>query len=140
LAAFMPFIAAMGGNVGTQSATVTVRGLATGEIRPEDAGALVFREVRVGLLLGLFYGVLVGTIAFALYGTRFGLPFSAVVAGGMLVSMTLASTMGAVWPFLLRRLGFDPATATGPLITTTTDLVSTLTYFSLAAWLLVGLG
>ena len=136
LASFLPLIAAMGGNVGSQSATVVVRGLATGAIRPEEWWKVVLLEMRVGAMLGATYGCVVGGFAFLLYGTL-GWLFPAVVAAGMLTSMTVASTMGSVEPFVFLRLKIDPATATGPLITTTTDLISTATYLALAATILL---
>lgn len=137
LASFFPLIAAMGGNVGSQSATVVVRGLATGETLPEEWLRVVLLEFRVGLLLGVTYGVLVGGFAHLLYGHQIGWTFSAVVALGMVTSMTVASTMGSVEPFIFRHFGIDPATATGPLITTITDLISTSTYLALATAILL---
>ncbi len=136
LASFMPLIAAMGGNVGSQTATVVVRGLATGEIRKGQGKETILKEMAVGILLGVFYGLAMGLVAHAFYGARFGWWFSFVVAVGMLVSMTVASTMGSIEPFIFKNAGIDPATATGPLITTFTDLVSTTCYLALATALL----
>ncbi len=135
LASFLPLIAAMGGNVGSQSATVVVRGLATGAIRIEEGWKVVFLEMRVGAMLGATYGCVVGGFAYLLYSSL-GWRFPSVVAAGMLTSMTVASTMGSVEPFVFSRLKIDPATATGPLITTITDLISTSTYLALAAAIL----
>lgn len=137
LATFMPLIAAMGGNVGAQTATVVVRGLATREIREGEGVEVVLKEFAVGLLLGLFYGLVMGTAAYLFYGDRYGWEFSLVVGIGMLVSMTAAALMGSLEPFMFRRAGIDPATATGPLITTFTDLISTLVYFAFATWMLL---
>ncbi|MDE2292234.1 MAG: magnesium transporter, partial [Elusimicrobia bacterium] len=136
LASFMPLIAAMGGNVGAQTATVVVRGLATGEIGAGEEGEAVRKEVGVGLLLGLVYGTAMGGVAHLFYGARFGWAFSLVVSVGMLVSMTVAATMGSIEPLFFRWAGIDPATATGPLITTFTDMVSTSSYLALATALL----
>lgn len=137
LASFSPLIAGMGGNVGSQSATIMVRSLALGEITAGRKLRTVFREMRVGILLGLVYGVLLGGVAFLLYGNQYSYQFSIVVAAGMLTSMTVAATMGAIGPLILEGVGVDPATATGPLITTTTDIISNLTYFTLATLLLL---
>jgi len=131
LASFTPLIAAMGGNVGAQSATIVVRSLATGQIRKSEWSKVMIREFAVGLLLGLAYGILVGGFSFLLYGQRLGGYFALVVALGMVTSMTVAATIGAVEPFIFERLGIDPATATGPLITTTTDLIATTAYLAL---------
>ena len=137
LASFFPLIAAMGGNVGSQSATVVVRGLATGQIRPEEWRRVALLELRVGGMLGVTYGIVVGGFAHVLYGHHLGWLFSAVVALGMVTSMSVASSMGSLEPFIFRHFGIDPATATGPLITTITDLVSTSTYLALATMILM---
>lgn len=137
LASFMPLIAAMGGNVGSQSATIVVRSLATGHLQMRQWFKAMGREFAVGLVLGLSYGALVGGFAFCLYGDRFGWYFALVVCLGMFTSMTVATTIGALEPFFFQRLGVDPATATGPLITTLTDLISTSTYLALASVILL---
>ena len=80
---------------------------------------------------------MVGGFAYGLYGERFGGYFALVVCLGMFTSMTVAATIGAVEPFIFQRLGIDPATATGPLITTTTDLVATFSYLALATAILL---
>jgi magnesium transporter len=133
LASFMPLIAAMGGNVGTQSSTLCVRGLATGHIQPHHWRKLALREFLAGLTMGAGYGLTVGIVAFAIYHTRFGPVFPLIVGGGVFFSMTVASTLGALQPFLLHRLKMDPAVAVGPLVSTITDLLSVTAYLSLAA-------
>ena len=137
LASFSPLIAAMGGNVGSQSATIVVRSIALGHVTGGQKLRTVFRELRVGIFLGLAYGLFLGVVAYVLYGSRYGVNFSVVVGLGMCISMTIAATMGSVEPIIFDRLGIDPATATGPLITTITDILTVLCYFSLATWLLV---
>ncbi|MBI4063996.1 MAG: magnesium transporter [Elusimicrobia bacterium] len=133
LASFMPFIAAMGGNIGTQSSTIAVRALATGEWKSSDFGRSLKREFAVGGTLGLVYAILAGTLSFALYGDRFGHLFPLTVAAGMMTSMATAAILGAVEPFIFHRLKIDPATATGPLVTTMTDLISVATYLFVAS-------
>lgn len=137
LASFMPLIAAMGGNVGAQSATIVVRSLAIGALKPGDWAKALSFELTVGLLLGSCYGIVVGIFAYSLYGQALGMHFAMVVGIGMLTSMTVASTMGAIEPFVFIRFGVDPATATGPLITTITDLIATSTYLTLATLVLL---
>lgn len=137
LASFSPLIAGMGGNVGSQTATIMVRGLATGEIAHGDERKAILHEVAIGFLLGLCYGVVVGGIADFLYHARYGWWFGVVVGTSMCFSMTVSSTMASIEPFVLRHFGVDPATATGPMITTTTDLLSNAFYFTLASWLLL---
>ncbi len=137
LASFSPLIAGMGGNVGSQSAMIMVRSLALGQINGNQRLRVIFREMRVGLVLGVIYGVLLGGVAYLIYGSQYDLHFAFVVAAGMCTSMTVAATMGAIGPLFLERVGVDPATATGPLITTTTDIISNFTYFALATLLLM---
>ncbi len=138
LASFSPLIAGMGGNVGSQTATIVVRGIATGEIAPGTEKAAIRHEISIGALLGICYGIVVGLISGFFYHERYGWYFGVVVGTSMWFSMTVASCMASIEPFVLRRLGVDPATATGPMITTTTDLLSNAFYFSLASWLLLG--
>jgi magnesium transporter len=96
LASFMPLIAAMGGNVGAQSATIVVRSLATGQLRMSEWRKAMARELAVGVVLGLSYGLLVGGFAYLLYGSQLGGYFALVVSLGMATSMTVAATIGAV--------------------------------------------
>ncbi len=137
LATFIPLIAGMGGNVGSQTATIMVRGLATREIDPRRAARPILKEVLSGAIIGLFYALVVGIVAHFFYGPAYGWRFAAVVAAAMMVSMSAAATLGAVQPLVFLKLGIDPATATAPFITTATDLLSNLVYFSLATWLLL---
>lgn len=140
LASFSPLISAMGGNVGSQSATIVVRSLALGQINTaHEKTRTVFHEAKVGLLLGVTYGIFLGGVAYLLYGARYHWEFSLAVTIGMCTSITVASTMGAVEPIFFHRIGIDPATATGPLITTITDIISNLAYYSLATFLLLQL-
>lgn len=132
LASFMPLIAAMGGNVGTQSSTVCVRGLATGDLDPRDWRRLGFREFRAGLYMGAGYGGLVAVVAWGVFRRQLGGVFPLVVGAGVLISMTVAATLGSIQPFVLHRLKMDPAVAVGPLVSTLTDLMSVSVYLGLA--------
>ena len=139
LASFSPLIAAMGGNVGAQSATVVVRSIALGQVNGHQRFKTILREMRVGFMLWIVYGLFLGVVSYGLYGSQYHFMFSVVVAIGMCTSMTVASTMGAIEPIFFHRIGVDPATATGPLITTITDIVSNFTYLALATLLLMNL-
>jgi magnesium transporter len=133
LAAFIPVIMGMGGNVGTQSSTIIVRGLATGRIHLDDLGTVVLRELAVGAILGTFYGFLLGAVAH----TRYDVWKLGVVVGGSVVStMSLAALVGSLVPMSFARLGIDPAIATGPFVTTAIDILSVLFYFSFATFFL----
>lgn len=136
MVSFMPIIAALGGNIGSQSATITVRGLATGEFADRHAARQVGRELMTGLMCGLLYGAILGGIAYLAYGARFSEFFAVSVGLAVGVSMTIAATMGGLVPFVFRRIGVDPAAASAPLISTATDLLSVTVYFLLAAALL----
>ncbi|MBI4352787.1 MAG: magnesium transporter [Candidatus Omnitrophica bacterium] len=136
LASFLPLIAAMGGNVGSQSAMIMVRSIALGTVNGNGKFRAVFREARVGFLLGLCYAVILGLAAFFLFGRSFSDIFPVIIGLSICVSMTVAATIGSVGPLLLQRVGVDPATATGPLITTTTDIISTSFYFVIATVML----
>ncbi len=136
LAAFSPLIAGMGGNVGSQSATIIVRRLALGKLDRSQKMKTIYHEMGIGWCLGGLYGLLLGLIAYVIYGGQYGHYFSLVVVTAMWTAMTVAATMGAVGPLLLDRMKIDPATATGPLVTTITDIISNIIYFSLATLLL----
>ena len=130
LAAFMPVIAGMGGNVASQSSTIVVRGIAIGQIDVKRLWSVVFREVKIGLLLGVTYGVLLGVFAGLYYVNVVNLWL--VVGLGIFSSITIASTLGTLMPIILHSLGFDPAISSGPFVTTTTDVISMFVYLMLA--------
>ena len=130
LAAFIPIVMGMGGNIGTQSSTIMVRGLATGRINMQELGKVVFKEMRVGLLLGTFYGLILGLLAFFTYSEPVQLGL--VVGFSVLFAMTLAATVGTFVPLVLKKLDIDAAIATGPFVTTAIDIVGVFAYFLIA--------
>lgn len=134
LASFIPIVMGMGGNIATQSSTIVVRGIATGRINMKEMGKVVFKEMRVGLLLGSCYGLCLGILAH--FGYLDHANFGLVIGLSVLFSMTLASTVGTFVPLLLRRLDVDAAIATGPFVTTTIDILGVSTYFLIAKFLL----
>ncbi len=134
LAFFLPMVIAMAGNVGMQCATIAVRGLATGHIQVGGIARFVLREFRMGIALGLIYGVLVGL--YGLYRVE-DLPMVGLVLGlSIMAAMSAASLMGAGIPVVLDRLRIDPALATGPLVTMVIDLAGVVVYFNIARYLL----
>ena len=133
LAAFIPVIMGMGGNIGTQSATIVVRGLATGRFNIRDMGTVVLKELTVGLILGTFYGLLIGSVAQLQYST---LGLTTAVGLAVLISMSVAAFVGSMAPMLFARMNIDPAVATGPFVTTAIDIVSVFFYFKIATALL----
>ena len=133
LAFFVPVITAMGGNIGIQSASLTARGLATGEIQLLDAWRRFFRELKVALLNGMICGALLGVVAGLWHGN---LKFGAIIGGALLVSTTVAATVGTSVPLLLKRVGVDPAVAAGPFVTISNDILGLFIYLGLATALL----
>ena len=138
LAAFIPVIIGMGGNVGTQSSTIIVRGLATGRVSFENSITILFKEMRVGLILGILYGMLLGF--FAIFQFIDTSPMLGIVVGlSICVSMILAATIGSLVPLVLNRFEIDPAIATGPFVTTAIDIMGVAFYFLIARSLLLGI-
>ncbi|MBW2218334.1 MAG: magnesium transporter [Deltaproteobacteria bacterium] len=133
LAAFIPVIMGMGGNIGTQSSTIVVRGLATGKINIRDLWPVVLKELTVGLILGVTYGMLIGLVAQVQYN-EYKLAMS--VAFAVLLSMSVAALVGSMVPMVLARINIDPAVATGPFVTTSIDIISIYFYFTIATVLL----
>lgn len=140
LAFFVPVIMDMGGNVGTQASTIFVRGLALGQIDEQNAIRHFLREGLVGALIGLLIGGVGGAAA---YVWQINEPFAAelalVVFVGLFAVCIVASTVGYIIPWVMHKLGFDPAAASDPLITTVKDVTALLIYFGLAAILLAEL-
>ncbi len=133
LAAFIPLLIGTGGNIGAQSATVVIRGLATGEIRPRRAVSIIGREVSVGLLLGMALGLAVLLWAFWLGRDS---RVSMVVALTLVSVAVLATAVGSVLPFLFRLSKVDPALVSAPLVTTVMDISGVGVYFAVAHMLL----
>jgi magnesium transporter len=135
LAAFIPVIIGMGGNIGTQSSTIIVRGMATGRIELGNELKIVLKELRVGLILGSLYGLMLGL--FANFKFLDSDPLLGVVVGlSICCSMLLAAAVGTFTPLALRKIDIDPAIATGPFVTTSIDILGVLLYFFIAGTLL----
>jgi magnesium transporter len=134
LAAFIPVIMGMGGNIGTQSSTIVVRGLATGRININELWSVVFKELTIGIILGLTYGMLIGVVAQLAFG-RMALAISVCCA--VFSSMAVAALVGSLVPMAFAKINIDPAVATGPFVTTSIDIISVFCYFTIATTLLV---
>jgi magnesium transporter len=131
LLTFVPVIMGMGGNVGTQTSTIAVRGLATGRLGEGEGSVkrFLWRQLKVGVLLGVACATIVALAALFL---QQDLRYAGVVGGAMLTALVFASLNGAVIPVIFQRLGIDPAIAAGPLVTTSNDITGILIYFGLA--------
>ncbi|MEP6811176.1 MAG: magnesium transporter, partial [Chthoniobacterales bacterium] len=144
LAMFLPLIISSGGNSGSQATTLVIRAMALGELRMGDWFRVVRRELLSGISLGLILGA-IGFIRIALwqylhifdYGAHHWLV--AVTVGVALIGVVLWGTItGAMLPFLLRRLGLDPATSSAPFVATLVDVTGLLIYFNVALYILRG--
>jgi magnesium transporter len=124
---FIPVIAAMGGNVGLQSSTLIIRGLATGGIELADMWKVFFREVRIGVLLGVACGLLLTGAGWLWHGQWF---LGMVVGGSLMVAFLVSTSMATIMPILLKRLGVDPAIAAGPFVTTANDISGITIYLA----------
>jgi magnesium transporter len=133
LAAFIPIIIGMGGNVGTQSLSITIRGLALGRVDIKSIWREVFKELRVGIILGCSYGILLALVGYFLNNS---LSLGLVVGIGIFISMTLATLIGTFLPLIAAKFRIDPAVASGPFVTTSIDVLGVTLYF-LTAYLLI---
>ena len=129
---FLPLLIASGGNAGTQSATLMVRALATGDVRPADFGWLLGREAVIALALGLTMAVAVAGIGI----WRGGPEIALVVSLAMIAIVLMGALIGMALPFIFARLDRDPAAASGPLVTSIADVAGVLIYFGIATVLL----
>jgi magnesium transporter len=125
---FLPLLIDSSGNAGSQAATLMVRALAMGDVKLSDWWRLVGKEFIVAAALGITMAAAVSLIGFL----RAGVEIAAVVTLTMLLVVIVGSVIGAALPFLLSRLGFDPATASAPLITSLSDISGVLIYFTVA--------
>ena len=133
LAFFIPMLSGSAGNAGTQSATLVIRGLATGEISFQDIFKIMKREIFMGLMLGTILGALGFLRAYLMQGN----PFLGLTVGySLALVITIATFIGSILPLLLHKAGVDPAISAGPFLTTILDITSILIYFQVAKVLL----
>ncbi len=136
LVAFIPVIAAMGGNLGLQSSTLIIRGLATGRIESGNIWKVVFRELRIGVLLGVICGSLLCLAGW--WWQRSGF-LGLVVGGALLITFVLSASIATAAPFLFKKFRIDPAVAAGPFITTVIDIMGVSIYLGFATLMLESL-
>ena len=129
---FVPLIMAMAGNAGIQSSTLAIRGLATGEVLPSDVLPRLLRETLIASLLGIIFALFLVLGGFWLTGQwRIGI----TVGLSTCLALLIAVVFGTTAPMLLKRMGIDPALATGPFLTTANDILALVVYLLLARWL-----
>jgi magnesium transporter len=143
LALFVPLIISSGGNSGSQATTLVIRAMALGEVRLRDWWWVVRREIAAGLTLGLVLGsigflrIVVWQAFSPLYGPHY-LLIAVTVGGSLLGVVTFGTVVGSLLPFILKRLGFDPASASAPFVATLVDVTGLVIYFTLASIFLHG--
>ncbi len=144
LALFVPLIISSGGNSGSQATSLIIRAMALQELRPRDWSRVLLREAGMGLVLGALLGI-VGALRIVLWQWMGFYPFGehyailATTIGATVLGVVLFGTLtGAMLPFVLRKVGFDPASASAPLVATLVDVTGVVLYFSLALLLLRG--
>jgi len=135
LVGFVPVIMGMAGNVGSQTATIAVRNIATGRLSSDKGVVMQFlvHQIKVGALLAVVCSALAALAAAA--AGHWQLNLALVIGLSLFVSIQLASLNGVLIPVVFKRLGFDPAVASGPLVTTTNDIIGISIYFGLATLL-----
>ncbi|MEK3889229.1 magnesium transporter [Bacillus sp. FSL K6-3431] len=129
LAFFMPMIAGMTGNTGTQSLAVVVRGLVSEDLNFKKTMKLLFRELIVGIIIGVTCAIVISIIAFVWRGS---ITLGLVVGSSLLATLIIGTLAGTIIPLILYKFKTDPAVASGPLITTINDILSLLIYFGIA--------
>ena len=135
LAAFIPVIAGMGGNVGTQCGILVVRGIALGKIDLKRFWRRIVKEIKIAILLGLLYGALLSFVVNILYDQP--IIVALTIGGSLILSIVIAATVGSTIPLLLKKLNVDPAIATGPFVTTSIDVMVSSIYLSIACIILL---
>lgn len=128
IVSFIPVIAAMGGNVGLQSSTLIIRGLATGLVELTDVWTVFFREVKIGLVMGLACGFILTVVGWGLHQGFLGV----VVGVSLVIAFLVSTSMATIMPIVLKRMGVDPAVAAGPFVTTANDITGITIYLTLA--------
>jgi magnesium transporter len=144
LSLFIPLIMSSGGNSGSQATSLVIRALALGEIRVRDWWRIALRELPTGLALGAILGV-IGFTRVVLwqqlhlfdYGAHWA-PIALTIGLALVGIVTFGSLTGSMLPLLLKRLGFDPASASAPFVATLVDVTGLLIYFSIAYLVLRG--
>ena len=134
LAVLMPIVASMGGNAGTQSLALAVRGLATRDLTSANLWRVVMREAGVGALNGFAFALVMGIVGYVWFDSVL---LGGVIAGAMVVNLVVAGLAGILIPVALERFGADPALASGTFVTTVTDVVGFFAFLGLAALVLI---
>ncbi len=131
LVIFIPLIISSGGNAGSQSASLMIRSLALGDVRPRDFGRVIVRELVIGLTLGIGLCVF-GIARVLLWDQTRSVAFAVTVAAAIVGVVTLGAVVGSGFPLILKRLGLDPAVSSTPFIASLVDVLGLILYFEIA--------
>lgn len=134
LTSCIPMLMNTGGNCGSQASTLMIRGIALGEIKFQDIFRAVWKELRVGLMVGIVLFFFTFLLVFFIYQADFTV--SLIVALALYCTVLIAKSLGCMLPLCAKRLGFDPALMASPLITTLVDAASLTIYFAIATAIL----
>jgi magnesium transporter len=132
---FVPLIISSGGNTGSQASSLVIRGMALEEFGPGDAPKILWRELRMGLVLGLILGA-IGLLRAVLVGHSGHGGMAAAVGLSLIACVTFGSVVGSGLPLLMKRLGLDPAVSSGPFIASLVDVLGIIIYLNIAIWIL----
>ena len=134
IAAFMPLLVGLGGNIGTQSITIMVRGISTGQVSLSSGWSYIGKETLTGLCIGFIFGL---CVVLTTWAWQHSLELGFVVGLAMALNMTIAAVIGTCTPLLLKKMNFDPAVASGPVITTAIDIIGLAVYLILVTAYLI---
>lgn len=134
LVAYMPMLMGTGGNSGSQSATLVIRGMALGDVELRDAAKVLWKEARVSFFIGIILSIM--NFVRIYYFDGQGPLVALTVCGSMLIIVIAAKVIGSMLPMAAKKVGIDPALMASPMIASLTDMVSVVTYFALATLIL----
>jgi len=135
LAILFPVVMSIGGIAGTQTLTLMIRGMATGQVSSSNSGILLRKEVAVAILNGIIFAIIVAVIAMFWYDDR---NLGLVMGAAIVINLLVVAIAGAVIPLLLKRMAIDPALAGGVVLTTVTDVIGIFAFIGLATYVLTG--
>ncbi len=132
---FMPVITQTGGNAGSQSSTLMIRGLATGEIQFREIGVIMFKELLVGIMMGIITGVVIILRSIVL-PPGIGIDQGLIIGSSLIFVVLISNMIGTLAPLLIHRMGYDPTVMSGPLMATVIDVAGLSIYFEIARFFL----
>ena len=134
LAVLFPVVMSMGGIAGTQTLTLMIRGMATGQVSARNSMAILRKELAVGMLNGILFSIIIAAIAYLWYGN---IGLGIVMAVAIVINLVSGALAGALIPVVLRRMSVDPALAGGVVLTTITDVVGIIAFIGLASYVML---